>query len=73
MVHERASVFMGELFASASRMLGNATKNGPACCLAPRITFCHVEADLSMQIAPNAEWPKDTLVWVWDKLTRDAT
>lgn len=21
-----------------------------------------------MQIAPNAEWPKDTLVWVWDKL-----
>jgi len=29
MVQERASVFMGVLFASASRMLGNATKNGP--------------------------------------------
>ena len=30
MVQERASVFMGMLLASASRMLGNATKNGPA-------------------------------------------
>jgi hypothetical protein len=29
-VQERASVLMGVLFASASRMLGNATKNGPA-------------------------------------------
>jgi hypothetical protein len=30
MVQERASVFMGVLFASASRILGNATKKGPA-------------------------------------------
>jgi hypothetical protein len=37
MVHERASVFIGVLFASASRMLGNATKNGPASRLASYI------------------------------------
>lgn len=29
MVQERASVFIGVLFESASRMLGNVTKNGP--------------------------------------------
>jgi len=29
MVQERTSVFIGVLFESASRMLGNVTKNGP--------------------------------------------
>jgi hypothetical protein len=67
MVHERASVFMGMLLASASRMLGNATKNGPARPSVSWIMFMFYScvAHLSMRTAPSVEWPNSAFrVWV---------